>query len=205
MIIQPPHSGLKKLRMIPALNYVASWYIVRFIRPWRQKTCVLPKSMLTFNWLYSVICQKIMVFITTAVWTSNPTHLNRFLPNHGHAHDINTSSDKQISPFVEFRISIRGHASRSFYISFCVSDKPSYVRNYAPVLCYLLRYSYCWQTSTPVIPILLTWRPILGSTKSSYQRIPISYLSNCIRTDIVVYNHELVIATIPKMRIQFRT
>jgi hypothetical protein len=43
------------------------------LRPWRWRRHFPPKCRLTFNWLHGVISQKIELFITTAVRTSNPT------------------------------------------------------------------------------------------------------------------------------------
>jgi hypothetical protein len=44
-----------------------------FLRPWRWRRYVPPKRRLTLNILHGVISQKIVLFITTAVKTSNPT------------------------------------------------------------------------------------------------------------------------------------
>jgi hypothetical protein len=46
----------------------------RWQADWRW--CVSPKRRLTFSWLHGVVSQKIVVFITTAVRTSNPTSIN---------------------------------------------------------------------------------------------------------------------------------
>jgi hypothetical protein len=43
------------------------------LRPWRWRRYVPPKRQLTFNGLHGIVSQKIEVFITTAVRTSNPT------------------------------------------------------------------------------------------------------------------------------------
>jgi hypothetical protein len=54
-----------------------SWFPARLIlRPWRWRWHIPPKSPLTFNGLHAVIFQKIVLFITTAVRTSNPTTLH---------------------------------------------------------------------------------------------------------------------------------
>jgi hypothetical protein len=42
-------------------------------RPWRWRRYVPPKHRLTLNGLHGVISQKMLLFITTAVRTSNPT------------------------------------------------------------------------------------------------------------------------------------
>jgi hypothetical protein len=56
------------------------WYLVWLIlRPSRWRWHVPPKHQFTFNGLYSIISQKIELFITTAMRTSNPTffhHVN---------------------------------------------------------------------------------------------------------------------------------
>jgi hypothetical protein len=44
-----------------------------FLRPWRWGWYVPPKHQLTLNGLHGVISQKMVLFITTAVKTSNPT------------------------------------------------------------------------------------------------------------------------------------
>jgi hypothetical protein len=50
------------------------WFLTRIIlRPWRWKRYIPPKRKFTFNGLNSLICQKIVLFITTIVRTSNPT------------------------------------------------------------------------------------------------------------------------------------
>jgi hypothetical protein len=46
--------------------------------PWRRRQYVTPKHRLIFNGLHGVISQKIVLFITTAVRTSNPTKSNIF-------------------------------------------------------------------------------------------------------------------------------
>jgi hypothetical protein len=47
-----------------------------------QRRYVPPKRLLTFNWLHGVIHQKIVLFITTAVRTSNPrTHFMSYPKN----------------------------------------------------------------------------------------------------------------------------
>jgi hypothetical protein len=51
-----------------------------FFRPWRLRRYVPPKRRLTFNGLHDVISQKVVLFITTAVRTSNPTWK---CPNYG--------------------------------------------------------------------------------------------------------------------------
>jgi hypothetical protein len=44
-----------------------------FLRPWRLRRYVPPKRRLTLNGLHGVISQTMILFITTAVKTSNPT------------------------------------------------------------------------------------------------------------------------------------
>jgi hypothetical protein len=44
-----------------------------FLRPWRWRLYVPPKRWLKLNGLHSVISQKMILFITTAVKISNPT------------------------------------------------------------------------------------------------------------------------------------
>jgi hypothetical protein len=45
-----------------------------FLRPWRWRRYAPPKRRLQLNGLHGVICQKMILFITTAVETSNPTY-----------------------------------------------------------------------------------------------------------------------------------
>jgi hypothetical protein len=57
-----------------ACHLLSRWFLARLIlRPWRWERYVPPKRLLTFNGLHGVISQKIVLFITTAVRTSNPT------------------------------------------------------------------------------------------------------------------------------------
>jgi hypothetical protein len=46
-----------------------------FFRPWRWRRYVPPKLRLTLNGLHRGISQKMVLFITTAVRTSNPTQI----------------------------------------------------------------------------------------------------------------------------------
>jgi hypothetical protein len=53
-----------------------SWFLLNlFLRPWRWRRYVPPKRRLTLNGLHCVISQKIVLFITTAVRTSNLTQV----------------------------------------------------------------------------------------------------------------------------------
>jgi hypothetical protein len=57
-----------------AYHPLSRWYLSRLInRPWRWRRYILPKCRLAFNGLHCVISQKIELFITTDVRTSNPT------------------------------------------------------------------------------------------------------------------------------------
>jgi hypothetical protein len=57
-----------------ACHLLLCWFLTRLIlRPWKMKVYVPPKRRSTFNRLHGVISQKIILFITTAVRTSNPT------------------------------------------------------------------------------------------------------------------------------------
>jgi hypothetical protein len=52
---------------------LSPWFLVLLIfRPWKLKGYIPPERRLTFNGLHSVISQKIVFFITTAVRTLNP-------------------------------------------------------------------------------------------------------------------------------------
>jgi hypothetical protein len=68
-----PYSQLKLNRhfcLLPASCWFLAWLI---LGPRRWRRHVPPKRRLTFNGLQGVISQKILLFITTAVRTSNPT------------------------------------------------------------------------------------------------------------------------------------
>jgi hypothetical protein len=57
-----------------ACHLLSCCFLARLIfRPWRWRQYVPPKRRLTFNGLHGVMSQKIVLFITTAVITSNPT------------------------------------------------------------------------------------------------------------------------------------
>jgi hypothetical protein len=56
---------------------LSRWFLAGLIlRPWRWRQYVPLKHWLTFNGLHGVISQKIVLFITTAMITSNPTQLH---------------------------------------------------------------------------------------------------------------------------------
>jgi hypothetical protein len=59
-----------------ACHLLSRWHLDRLIWPWRWRRYVPPECWLTFNGLHSIISQNIVLFITTAVRTSNPTILN---------------------------------------------------------------------------------------------------------------------------------
>jgi hypothetical protein len=62
-------------------HLLSRWYLARIIlRSWRWIRYVPSKRRLTFNGLHSVIPQKIVVFITTAMRTSNPTYCLYLVP-----------------------------------------------------------------------------------------------------------------------------
>jgi hypothetical protein len=57
-----------------ACHLFACWILLNiFIWPWRWRRCVPPKFQLKLDGLHSVISQKMILFITTAVKTSNTT------------------------------------------------------------------------------------------------------------------------------------
>jgi hypothetical protein len=58
-------------------HLLSHWFLAGLIlRSWRLKQYVPPKRRLSFNGLYSVISQKILLFVNTAVRTSDPTIWN---------------------------------------------------------------------------------------------------------------------------------
>jgi hypothetical protein len=58
-----------------ACHLLSRWFLSRLIRPWRWRRYVPPKCRLTFSGLHGVISQKTVLFITTAVRTSNYTKI----------------------------------------------------------------------------------------------------------------------------------
>jgi hypothetical protein len=55
-------------------HLLSCWFLVQLIfRPWRWRQHVALKRQLTFNRQHGVISQKIVLFITSTVRTSNPT------------------------------------------------------------------------------------------------------------------------------------
>jgi hypothetical protein len=59
-----------------ACHLLSRWFLARFILlPWRWRQLVPPERRSTFNGLHDVIFQKIVLFIATAVRTSNRTML----------------------------------------------------------------------------------------------------------------------------------
>jgi hypothetical protein len=53
---------------------LAGFLLNLFLRPWRWRRYVPPKRRLKLNGLHGVIFQKMILFLTTAVKTSNPTY-----------------------------------------------------------------------------------------------------------------------------------
>jgi hypothetical protein len=60
--------------IIPCCHLLSRYHAV-LIPPWRWRRYVPPKLLLTFNGLHGVISQKKVLFITTALRTSNPAIL----------------------------------------------------------------------------------------------------------------------------------
>jgi hypothetical protein len=62
-----------------ACHLLTYWFLLKlFLRPWRWRRYVPPKRRLQLNRLHDVTSQKTILFITTAVKTSNPTNKNIF-------------------------------------------------------------------------------------------------------------------------------
>jgi hypothetical protein len=56
-----------------ACHLLSRWFLARLILwPWRWRQYIPPKRELTFNGLHYVVSQKVVLFITTSVRTSNP-------------------------------------------------------------------------------------------------------------------------------------
>jgi hypothetical protein len=59
---------------VEACHLLTCWFLLKlFLWPWRGRRYVPPKRRLQLNRLHGVISQKMVLFITTAVKTSNPT------------------------------------------------------------------------------------------------------------------------------------
>jgi hypothetical protein len=54
-------------------HLLSHWFLAGLFFDPEDESDVLPKRRLTFNGLHGVIFQKMVLFITTAVTTSNPT------------------------------------------------------------------------------------------------------------------------------------
>jgi hypothetical protein len=68
-----------RLRTCCACHLLSRRFLAWLIfRPWRWRRYVPPKRRLTFNGLHGVVSQKMVLFISTAVRTSNPTTENVF-------------------------------------------------------------------------------------------------------------------------------
>jgi hypothetical protein len=57
-----------------ACHLLTCWFLLKlFLRPWSWRRYIPSKRRLQLNRLHSIISQKMILFITTAVKTSNPT------------------------------------------------------------------------------------------------------------------------------------
>jgi hypothetical protein len=66
-------------QLVAACHLLSRWCLARIIlRLWRWGRYVPPKRRLAFNGLHCGMSQKIVLFITTAVITSNPTYSSTF-------------------------------------------------------------------------------------------------------------------------------
>jgi hypothetical protein len=54
-------------------RFLARWFAELILRPWRWRRYVPPRRRVQLNVLHGDISQKMVLFITTAVKTSNPT------------------------------------------------------------------------------------------------------------------------------------
>jgi hypothetical protein len=58
-----------------AACFYAGFLLSFFFLPWRWRRYVPPKGRLAFNGLHGLVSQNIVLFLTTAVRTSNPTYV----------------------------------------------------------------------------------------------------------------------------------
>jgi hypothetical protein len=106
--ISPPSAGSNKSSKIPA----------RLIRPWRWRRYVPPKLRLTFNGPHGVISQKIVLFISTAVRTSNPTTF--FLNITAYTFTVNWNLLLNAPKYVQYTYAYHGCYRRYAYtVGFC--------------------------------------------------------------------------------------
>jgi hypothetical protein len=69
---RPKYLGIEHSECF-ACHLLTRWYLACLIpTPWGWKWYFLPKRLLTFNGLHGVISQKLVLFVNTAVRTSNP-------------------------------------------------------------------------------------------------------------------------------------
>jgi hypothetical protein len=65
---------------LSACHLLTCWFLLKlFLRHWRWRRYVPPKRQLELNGLHGVISQKMILFITTTVKTSNSTRWKLFL------------------------------------------------------------------------------------------------------------------------------
>jgi hypothetical protein len=70
----PKNHGNDTFYVDCACHLLSHWFLAQLILlPWRWRRHITPKRLLTFNLLRGVMFQKMELFITIAVRTSNPT------------------------------------------------------------------------------------------------------------------------------------
>jgi hypothetical protein len=87
-----------------------------FLRPWRWRRYVPPKRRLTLNGLHNVISQKLLLFITTAVKTSNPQDTFKFSARMG----VNFGSSRDMPIFLYFKSYINNKLTKIYINLPCV-------------------------------------------------------------------------------------
>jgi hypothetical protein len=70
---------LRNVGQLLATWFHAGFLLNLFFRPWRWRRHVPPKRRLTLNELHGVISQKMVLFTTTAVRTSNPVYISIYI------------------------------------------------------------------------------------------------------------------------------
>jgi hypothetical protein len=73
------YTSVFRLAVYSASHMLSCWFLLKlFLRPWRWRRYFPPKRRLQLNRLHGVTSQKMILFITDAVKTSNPKYIQWF-------------------------------------------------------------------------------------------------------------------------------